>query len=193
MWGGWAGISYDGTSFVPCKLKICVLVSFPNPCLLWHSFLWLRAENQNSHFSFNFGREQRACCRWRLRGLRRPSGPSPVPPGLATLRRPGSPMFQGFGQFSGGNLKTPEHKVAGLKASYQRHVNHRKGEGSPWRGSRRAPGGAAHARQNSLRLQSSSKRWGEGLPGVVLGPHTLEKEVQPKQAWAGIYGVELEV
>ena len=38
-----------------------------------------------------------------------------------------------------------------------------------------ASGAAAHALHNSLGLHSSSKRWCEWLPGVVLGPGTLEK------------------
>ena len=38
-----------------------------------------------------------------------------------------------------------------------------------------APGGAAHALHNSLGLHSSSKLWCEWLPGMCLGPGTLEK------------------
>ena len=36
-------------------------------------------------------------------------------------------------------------------------------------------GSAAHAQHNFLGLHSSSKRWRLWLPGVVLGPGTLEK------------------
>ena len=38
-----------------------------------------------------------------------------------------------------------------------------------------APGGAAHALHNSLGLHSNSKRRCDWLPGVMLGPGSLEK------------------
>ena len=37
-----------------------------------------------------------------------------------------------------------------------------------------APGGAAHALNNSLGLHNGSKRWCEWLSDIVLGPGTLE-------------------